>query len=66
METLSIIRNINNRKSYGYEIEGWFIKMNAKRKYSPHVGSSIELSENPHQTETSQIQRVKSCTEEMN
>ena len=29
--------------------------MNAKRKDSPHVSSSIEPSENPRQIETSQI-----------
>ena len=58
METLSITRNINNRETYGYEIDyikGWLIKRNAKDKYSPHVSSQIELSENPHQIEMSQI-----------
>ena len=58
METLLITRNINNRKTYGYEIDyikGCLIKRNAKDKYSPHVSSGIELSENPHEIETSQI-----------
>ena len=58
METLLISQNINNRKTYGCEIDyskGWLIKRNAKDKYSPQVNSEIELGENPHQTETSQI-----------
>ena len=58
METFLITRNINNRKSYGCEIDygkGWFIKRNPKDKYIPQVSSQIQLSEIPHKTETSQI-----------
>ena len=47
METLLITRNINNRKTYGCDInysKGWFIKTKAKDKYNPKVSSSIPLA----------------------
>ena len=57
MEALLITRNINNRKTYGYDIlyQRLAYKKERKDKYSPQVSSQIELSDNPHETETSQI-----------
>ena len=55
-------QNINNRKTYGCEIDyskGWLIKRNAKDKYSLQVSSQIQLRENLHQTETSQIMYIR-------
>ena len=42
METLLTTQIINNRKTYGCEIDygkGWLIKKNAKDKYNPQMSS---------------------------
>ena len=62
METVLITQNIYKRRTYDYEIDytkGWLIKRNVKDKYSPQVTLQIQLSENLHPTETSQITNRK-------